>query len=121
MRTAEVNLMGKTYTLCYSARVAASVEERSGTVKAEMEKLSEGSLGETFWLLSQLLDAGERYERLMGNEPEPPPSYDDIVDSVGSDEFNEIYAAVARALTAGSTAKVEVKESKKRNAATQGE
>lgn len=121
MRTAEVNLMGKTYTLCYSARVAASVEERSGTVKAEMEKLSKGSRAETYWILSQMLDAGERYERLMGNNPETPPSYDDILDSTGSDEFTNIYVAVANAISSGSTAKVEVKEPKKRNAATQGE
>lgn len=121
MRTATIDLKGTIYTLCYSARVATKVEERSGSVKEEMEKLSNGSIAETFWMLSQMLDAGERYDRMEGNDPPKPPTYDELVDSIGSDQFGDIYVAVAKALTAGSTPTVEVKPSKKGKGATQAE
>lgn len=121
MRTASIDLFGVTYTLCYSARVVAAMEARCGTAQEGINKIAKGNMTETFWLLSQMLEAGEAYDKMMDKEPPKPPTHDHLLTVLGREDFDNVYGAVADALTAGNKPTVEVKPPKKGKGATQAE
>ena len=76
MRTGKITVNGKNYLLCFSAKVILSCSDRYGNVDGIWKKLSSDSeaevLKETFWLLSEMMDAGAAYAKLTGvNNPKP--------------------------------------------------
>ena len=101
-------------------RVLVACEERAGSFDEEMEKVSNGSVKEMLWLLSELLKAGKKYAELEGIEHEQPPTLDEILDTVGVDEYSEMFGAVTDTVVKGTSRSVEVENSKNAEA-TQGE
>lgn len=112
MRTGKVTIKGKNYITCFSSRVLVACEERAGSFDVEMDRVSSGSVKEMLWLLSELLKAGAKYAEMEGLEHEQPPTLDDILDTVGVDEFSVMFGAVTETVTNGTNRSVEVENSK---------
>ena len=76
MRTGKITVNGKDYLLCFSAKVILSCSNRYGNVDGIWAALSDESeanmLKETFWLLSEMMNAGAAYAKLAGiDNPKP--------------------------------------------------
>lgn len=112
MRTAKVKIKDKVYLTCFSTRVAVRCEERAGSIDTELSKISDGSLSEIFWLLSELLQAGAKYAAENGIEQDTPPTYDELLDSVGIDDYSTIFTAIKDTVSNGTEREIETKPSK---------
>ena len=67
MRTGKITIGGKDYITCLSTRVLVALEERGGDADQELARIMQGrKLGDLFWLLAQMIDAGDRYAKLEG-------------------------------------------------------
>ena len=64
MRTATIDICGREYLLCFSARVVRAVTERYGGMEHIDEALSTEdpvkALDESVWLLAAMMDGGAR-------------------------------------------------------------
>lgn len=105
MRTTKLTLVGIEYTLCFSARVVRDCTERYGDVNKVFDAMSEGEqyqqLDEVFWMLSRLMDAGERYDRHMGLNPPPALTFDDLYDTLDINDLTGLQAAVVNSVISG--------------------
>lgn len=82
MRVTEIDIMGKKYPMCFSARVMGAVEEKYGDMAGMADALTSGAgaIGANVWLLEQVLKAGERYTALIGEGSTPAPTMDTLLD-----------------------------------------
>ena len=82
MKTAKMNVAGKDHTLCFSLRVVRDCADKFGGMDKLSEALTGGTQQEQFdnviWLLSRMMDAGERYDKLEGRPSEKALSVDDL-------------------------------------------
>ena len=114
MRTGKVWIGGKEYLTCFSTRVLMRVEEEKGEAAHQwLQKMVEKqSVGDMFWLLAQLIDAGNRYAKLEGLDNPGAISFDDLVDAVGVDEYGTMFAAVVETVNNGQTPTIKTKPEK---------
>lgn len=116
MRTTTANINGKGYLMCFSTRVSQLCEERSGGIQKQLDKtfkdVNQGKTTELFWLFYELLRAGARYAKLEGIENPELMTYDDLIDSVGIDDWEGLFSKVMGTVEAGSEQTVEAVPSK---------
>ena len=126
MRTGKIEVHGKEYILCFSARVVRACSERYGGIERIGNVLMEGTqaeqMDESFWLLEKMMEAGARYAKLEGVENPAPLSFDDLYDLCGMDDLAEMKASIFRTVSNGNERTVEVVPEKGKNVeATQQE
>lgn len=99
MRTGKVKIAGHEYVLCFSARVIRNVEEAGyESVEAYMNDGSRQT-SHILQLLAWMIDAGDRWETLEGRESPGTITFDDLIDTVGVDDFAELTVAITGAMT----------------------
>lgn len=113
MRTSKITVAGKEYTTCLSTRVLVALEERGGDADKELARIMQGKkLADLFWLLAQMIDAGDRYAELEGLDNPGTLSLDELMDRMGPDDYEAMTGALADTVKAGSTPTVESKPAK---------
>lgn len=118
MRTGEVTIQGKKYLTCLSTRVMVALEERGGSAEKELNRiLKNEKMGDLFWLLAQMLQAGDRYAKAEGLDNPGPLSEDFLLDCLGPDDYPSLFAAVTAAVEKGATPTVEAAPGKNEGAA----
>lgn len=134
MRTARIEIEGREYLLCFSARVVRAVTERYGGVENIDAALSgrsprEGAapdaedgqepqfnavhaLDEAVWLLAVMMDGGARYAKL--NEIDNPPALtaDELLDVLDISDFGRLKDKIAETITNGKSVNVEAEPPK---------
>lgn len=117
MKTGKATIGGKEYTLCLSTRVVKNIQDKYGLdVDSALNKLvSEGNVGDMFWFLSQLLIAGDKYLTLNGIDHDAPPSEDDLLDTVGVDDYETLFTSIGLAVQAGEQVDVLTEDNKQKN------
>ena len=121
-RTAKITINGVTYTLCFSTRVMADLEDAyDATFQDVMDRVS-ARTKDRVALLAALMRAGYIYDKNEGLDPPQPLSEDEIMDSTMWGDKNMIFDGIMDAMKAGNSRKVEARpKSKKANGATQAE
>lgn len=113
MRTSKAFINGEEYITCFSTRVLMSIEEKYGDADEGLKKILNGKkIADIFWLLSLMIDAGDRYAKMEGIENPGKMSMDELIDIVGVNDYESIFKAVSATALAGNTATVEVKPQK---------
>lgn len=113
MRTGKITVNGQEYITCLSTRVLVALEERGGDAEKELARIMQGrKLGDLFWLLAQMIDAGNRYAKLEGIDNPGTLSLDALMDSMGPDDYEVMTGAMADTVKAGTTPTVEAKPAK---------
>lgn len=113
MKTATVKIRDKEYLLCFSTQVLIELEERSGDAQAELSRiLNDMRIKDMFWLLHTMMRAGAKYAELEEKDNPPPLTFEELVGSVGIDEYESMFDAVSSTVAAGTTPDVEVKTPK---------
>lgn len=113
MRTGKVSIKGREYMTCLSARVLRALEERGGDADKELARIMQGKkLGDLFWLLAQMIDAGNRYAEMEHLENSGTLSLDELLDSLGPDDFEGMTVAMVETVKAGTTPTVEAQPAK---------
>lgn len=113
MRTGKITVNGQEYITCLSTRVLVALEERGGDADKELARIMQGrKLGDLFWLLAQMIDAGDRYAKLEGIDNPGTLSLDALMDSMGPDDYEVMTGAMADTVKAGTTPTVEAKPAK---------
>ena len=110
MKTVKINFGGKEYPMCFSTRVIKACNDKYGGVENISDVLTGNvskSLDESLWLLSIMLDAGERYAKLNGEEPQKAPAIDDLYDMYDADDLVNIVTKIKATITGGMTVTVE--------------
>lgn len=120
MRTGKIEVHGKEYILCFSARVVRACSERYGGIERIGNVLTEGTqaeqMDESFWLLEKMMEAGARYAKLEGLENPTPLSFDDLYDLCGMDDLAEMKTSIFETVSNGNGRSVEVEPEKGKNA-----
>ena len=119
MRTSKITVAGTEYITCLSTRVLVALEERGGDADKELARIMQGKkLADLFWLLAQMIDAGDRYAKLEGMDNPGTLSLDELIDRMGPDDYEAMTGALADTVRAGSTPTVEAQPAKgtKKNA-----
>ena len=123
MRTAKIEIDGREYLLCFSARAVRACTERYGDVSALADALDSGDavrdLDEAVWILSQMMDAGARYARERGEDNPPPLTPDDILDLTDLSDYARMRQSIKATITSGQARHVELAPPKN-GAATPG-
>ena len=111
MRTASIEIGGKSHLLCFSARVVRAVTERYGGVEHIDTALSAGdplkALDEAVWLLSTMMDGGARYAKINGLETAPPLTADELLDVMDLNDFGQLRTKITEAVVSGRETHVE--------------
>lgn len=115
MRTSNITIDGNSHLLCFSTRAVTQCNDKYGSVEKmydAMDKADGSGLGDAIWLLSVMLSAGDRYAKKNGIDNPAPLTYDDLLDTFGLDDLQEIMATIGQATAAGTETTVEVEDSK---------
>lgn len=113
MRTAKAKIHDKEYIICFSTRVLMALEEREGDSSAGLEKIMKTQkVSDVFWLLAQMIDAGDRYAKIEGIDNPGTISYDELVDTLGVDEYQDVFGAITEAVQKGTKPDVQTKPAK---------
>ena len=142
MRTAKIDICGREYLLCFSARVVRAVTERYGGMEHIDEALSGRmqqdtadtdvaeadtdvaeadtapemdavkALDEAVWLLAAMMDGGERYAKLNGLPNPHALTADELLDVLDIGDFARLRQKIAETITNGKEAHVEAEPPK---------
>lgn len=113
MRTGKVTIKEKEYLTCFSTRVLIDIEDKYGDSTEGLKGIVErAKVSELFWLLSRLIDAGNRYAEMEGIENPGTLSEAQLIDSVGVDEYDAIFKDVVNTITAGTKHTIQTKPTK---------
>lgn len=131
MRTAEIELEGVRYPLCYSTRVVRAAVETFGTMEefgrqifalpgedeeTGDERKKAGGVMETLparvWLLAREMDAGARYARLNGRESPKPLTEEELWDLVGGENCAVILQKALDTMLLGNETSTEAESEK---------
>lgn len=111
MRTATIDICGREYLLCFSARVVRAVTERYGGMEHIDETLTAEdpvrALDEAVWLLSAMMDGGARYAKVNDIETAPPLTADELLDVLDIGDFAALREKIAETVTNGMSRHVE--------------
>lgn len=100
MKTGTIEIAGKTYLTCMSARTLTKLQEMGGVAKV-FERLDKSDdIEEVFKLLHMFMDAGARYAKIAGIDNPPLMSFDDLLDMVGLDDLAKLKDTVESTVTA---------------------
>lgn len=120
MRTTRIKILDTEYPLCYSTRVVIAVYQEYGSNDAmyatlqnlqEANKAFEGRL----WMLHQLMQAGQRYAALIGNNSPAIPSLSALRVSA-SGRYGEIMEMIENTIASGSMMSIRAGEPKNKKA-----
>lgn len=116
MRTARIEIEGREYLLCFSARVVRAVTERYGGVEAIDGALSGSepvrALDEAVWLLAVMMDGGARYAKLNDIDNPPALTADELLDVLDISDFGRLKDKIAETITNGKSVNVEAEPPK---------
>jgi len=122
VRTGKIEINGKEYLLCFSARVVRDCVERYGNIESIFQALSKGTeterMGESFWILAKMIDAGARYARLEGIENPQPLDQDTLYDVFGADDLMEIRTKIMGTVISGGEREIETEQETGKNGET---
>lgn len=108
MRLKMVNIGGKEYPACFSTRVMMDLEEKGGTIQSALTAIAESEkVSDLFHLLHQMLLAGHRYSERQGLPHSGELSFDELIDSVGIDDYKSIFSEVMSIVRVSSETTVE--------------
>ena len=111
MRTGKITVNEKEYLLCFSAKVILSCSNRYGNVDGIWKKLSSDSeaevLTETFWLLSEMMDAGASYAKLTGIDNPKPLTEEELLVLVDLSDLANLKAKIFETVSNGTERTVE--------------
>lgn len=120
MRIINVEVMGKKYPMCNSARVSRQITEKYGSRQNMRETMtgenSGGTMDTVIWLFHALLEAGYRAAKMEGRESPPPPSEDDLWDGLDMTDLHDLERRVMEAMTESSKPDVEAESIDPKNA-----
>ena len=113
MRTAKIDIDGKFYLLCFSGRVLRNVSERFGGVQEMYTALGDDdqvkSLDAAVWVLSQMIQAGDRYADLNGLYNPGSLTFDQLYDLFDIQDFVGLYGKIKETITSGGARTVDAK------------
>ena len=113
MRTAKIDIDGKSYLLCFSGRVIRNVSERFGGVQEMYTALGDydqvKSLDAAVWVLSQMIQAGDRYAGLNGLDNPGSLTFDQLYDLFDIQDFVGLYGKIKETITSGGARTVAAK------------
>lgn len=116
MKKVTISMLGTEYPLCFSLRVVRSCGEHFGGLENMDIALTSGgaenSIAECIWLLSQMLDAGYRYELCEGKEAQKPPTEDALMDQFGLEDLADLQQCLTDTMNAGKERTVEAEAQK---------
>ena len=101
MRVSTIELLGKTYPLCFSLTAATEMEEAFGGLDKLSERMAGGSLaqraGAINTALEILLKAGRVYASAAGLDVPPPLPCEpgDLMDVTDGNAVNTIFSAIS--------------------------
>lgn len=123
MKESSINILGVSRPLCFSTRVMCACTERYGDLNGLFGVINGDNVGHKLnaitWLLAQMMDAGTRYKRLLGEESPAPVSQDDLLDLYSVNDLGELIQAVQNAMQSDQKRDVEA-EPPKNGETTQG-
>lgn len=115
MRTAGIRIDGKEYTLAFSARTMRSCTDRYGSMAGLGEALDQEDearvLDECIWLLSVMMDAGARYQRLNGQDAQAL-DYDSLYDLCGMDDIVDMRTRIMETISRGTATEIKAEPGK---------
>lgn len=96
MRTSIIKINGADHMLCMSNRVLVDLEAKGQSLQAF---LSDGNktITNVCWLLRKMSEAGRAYAALAGLGEYPAITEEEILDSSGSDDYDEYMRAIVEA------------------------
>lgn len=116
MKTAKLELNGKSYTMCFSLRVTRDLAARFGGMEgmqnAVTSKNTAEALDAVIWMLAAMSKAGSLYDKRCGIETEEPLSEDDLYDGTDPGDLQNLRAKMFETITAGQTADIKVEAEK---------
>lgn len=121
MRTTHINVNGKEYMLCISTRVLLHIEEKYGDSDGGLKQImSSRKLSDVVWLLSEMIDAGDRYAKMESVENPGTIPFDELLDRIGPDDYELMFKSIAEATKTGTTPTVEIQPQKNAKATQEG-
>lgn len=116
MRTASIEINGKSHLLCFSLRVMRACADRYGSVKNIFSAMSGENeakvLDETFWILAAMMDGGDRYARLNEIENPKPYSSGELMDLFDISDLSGLRGKIIETVAAGSRPTIEAEPPK---------
>lgn len=113
MRTAKINIDGKSYLLCFSGRVIRNVSEQFGGMQEMYTALDDPDqvkrLDAAVWVLSQMIQAGDRYAGLNGMDNPGSLTFDQLYDLFDIQDFVGLYGKIKETITSGGARTVAAK------------
>ncbi len=109
MRSRTVTLAGREYPLRFSLRVVKACAEKYGSLDGMFEAIQGQGAGleavdACLWLMEAMLDAGYRYDRANGLEPQAPPDGEALLDLL---DLGEMQGTLLGAIAGDSARTVE--------------
>lgn len=116
MRTGNISINGKNYTLCFSLRVVRQCTEKFGSVEGLFSALDNGSdleaLDNALWTVSAMMQAGERYAKENGQKPEKALTVEQMYDLCDISDFASLKASIVVTVVNGQKTNVEAEPPK---------
>lgn len=96
MRTSMIKIAGNEHLLCMSNRVLVDLESKGKSLETFLTD-SNQTITNICWLLRRMSEAGRAYAKLAGLGEYPAITEDEILDSSGSDDYEEYMRAILEA------------------------
>lgn len=109
MTVGRITVCGQEYPACLSSRVIINIKKRSGEadfIKGINAILGDGDVEGMFWLLAEMLTAGKRYMKLIGEDTPEPPCEDDLLDLIGINEYGALVKVITDTATETGTPEI---------------
>ena len=122
MRTGQVEVNGKTYLLCFSARVVRACAKRYGNLEKLGDALTVGTevevMDENFWLLAEMMAAGAKYAKEEKIENPEPLDLDRLYDLLDLNDILRMQEILMATIAKGNEREVETEPEKGKNVET---
>lgn len=113
MRTSTIEIDGKNYLLCLSARSLDKLTERYGDLNIIDDMIGGNSLKDALFILSTMMDAGDRYAK-QNSLPNPEPlSFETLYDTLGIDDLMTLKESITSTIINSNSREVETEPMQK--------
>ena len=117
MQTTKATIGDKEYLMCFSTRVTIECYKRYGGIEKALQRAfpakgKEADMETVFWLMHEMLKAGEAYAKLNGIDNPTVMPYDDFIDSIGIDDYPSLLISASTAAVAGTKRNVQTEPAK---------
>lgn len=117
MQTTKAKINGNEYLMCFSTRVTIECYKRYGGIEKALQRAfpangKEADMETVFWLMHEMLKAGEAYAKLNGMDNPPVMSYDEFIDGIGLDDYPGLLSSAASAAVAGTKRNIQTEAQK---------